>query len=958
MSDETMLKKNSTGDSVRQLQKALTEFGFGVGRIDGIFGLKTDAGVKEFQEAVGLPVDGVVTQQVWNALFHPEEAGTAELFLYGNPANPYRRHLLSTCIPSRSAVSRMELIKVLGQKWHMNVPVWQAVPPPTKLANGNYKPNWNSVALFFNLVATSLPPDYKKTTVKDARYWLDEVEDGFLTRANPTISEFMVNYWSTLSYGRFGFGVNTPRDTSGAPLIPNIVGSTDNSEDSVVNLVFACLDANAEAIWRAAGSLTREGRRFIPSIVLVHNYYSQAWATLWGYTRNISGQTYDIGRVTHVSYDLNFVGTLDAPNFLPVRTFWRILCHEYAHNFLDFGDLYGPSGCTGYWDLLGDSSQPGSMSEVCSVHKALIGWLSFKEVIKGPKFAARAFSLRPYTTSGEAIKVIPDPEHNPLEYFVLEYRKSTGNELWRPDRALPEEGLFIVHMNERLGLPQTFLMREAPYFDPEFADFSDNGGAQWTGIGTPGVLFPQGKIPGFPSGQGTQNAFTPETSPSSNFYGSRRSGLRITGTQVVAGQVSFTLEIDCRTRVGWTVSYDDRCSAGRFTPDSQTMGQEIFCRNNTAAALLEHRQGQWFVRSRQESGIGGWALGLQNREVVGDLDGDGLDEVYIRSPEYAGVLKWDGSGFNSITVQHNNIGGWKLGSDNSEFAADLDGDGKAELFIRSPRYAGVLKLIDNRLQLQAIQSEQIGEWKLELDQFHNVGRFTQPIYDEILVRNSQQLGLLVFDSRSLRLQLRSIQNGAVGGWKIGRDNDVCVGDFDGDGIDEIYVRSPKYAGVLKWDGSKFASIWIRKDNLENLSSSAEPTPLTARDRSYSGQFLPDKYASIGYRDGILHRSADTVALLTWESGSMRVRMYVKSPFGGRWTLNHPDKFVLGDFHRIGNDSDVNFDDLITDKLTDIFIHNGQATGMLSLNFPLKKTGEMGSQMDLTWLNESKILFRQ
>lgn len=45
--------------------------------------------------------------------------------------------------------------------------------------------------------------------------------------------------------------------------------------------------------------------------------------------------------------------------------------------------------------------------------------------------------------------------HNPGEYFLLEYRKSRGGKVYRPDAALPEEGRLILHMTDRLGVPDT-----------------------------------------------------------------------------------------------------------------------------------------------------------------------------------------------------------------------------------------------------------------------------------------------------------------------------------------------------------------------------------------------------------------------------------------------------------------------------------------------------------------------
>lgn len=46
------------GDDVAQLQNRLTDMGFDCGRVDGIYGLKTDIAVKEFQKSVGVKVDG------------------------------------------------------------------------------------------------------------------------------------------------------------------------------------------------------------------------------------------------------------------------------------------------------------------------------------------------------------------------------------------------------------------------------------------------------------------------------------------------------------------------------------------------------------------------------------------------------------------------------------------------------------------------------------------------------------------------------------------------------------------------------------------------------------------------------------------------------------------------------------------------------------------------------------
>ncbi|HVF04457.1 MAG TPA: N-acetylmuramoyl-L-alanine amidase [Frankiaceae bacterium] len=56
------------GDDVLELQTWLLERGFDVGRCDGIFGVRTDAALAEFQRNVGLPADGVFGPRTLRAI--------------------------------------------------------------------------------------------------------------------------------------------------------------------------------------------------------------------------------------------------------------------------------------------------------------------------------------------------------------------------------------------------------------------------------------------------------------------------------------------------------------------------------------------------------------------------------------------------------------------------------------------------------------------------------------------------------------------------------------------------------------------------------------------------------------------------------------------------------------------------------------------------------------------------
>ncbi len=78
-----MLKNGSSGDDVTRLQKRLAAAGFDPGAADGVFGPKTEAALRAFQEDAGIAVDGIAGPATNAKLAETEAAALEKLSNFG-----------------------------------------------------------------------------------------------------------------------------------------------------------------------------------------------------------------------------------------------------------------------------------------------------------------------------------------------------------------------------------------------------------------------------------------------------------------------------------------------------------------------------------------------------------------------------------------------------------------------------------------------------------------------------------------------------------------------------------------------------------------------------------------------------------------------------------------------------------------------------------------------------------
>jgi len=219
--------------------------------------------------------------------------------------------------------------------------------------------------------------------------------------------------------------------------------------------------------------------------------------------------------------------------------------------------------------------------------------------------------------------------------------------------------------------------------------------------------------------------------------------------------------------------------------------------------------------------FGEWLFDSNTNQIngFGDMKGDGLDEIVITSNWGIGVLRAKGNTFNSLIVAPNGtkFGNWPFNSlqDVIHSVADFDGDSQSELLITSDWGIGILKLQTNKLISIAIHpnGSNLNGYKLNTKtaKIAAVGKLSGDKQKCILIHDSDGLHLLQLKEGSLK-QIAKLQNGKkANGWLLSK-NDIFgpVGDLDGDGSEEIVVKSGWGIGILKVKGDTFSCKSLHK----------------------------------------------------------------------------------------------------------------------------------------------------
>lgn len=372
----------------------------------------------------------------------------------------------------------------------------------------------------------------------------------------------------------------------------------------------------------------------------------------------------------------------------------------------------------------------------------------------------------------------------------------------------------------------------------------------------------------------------------------------------------------------WTGHSFHKCYAGDFNGD----GKDDVLIHNGNSVLMYRSDGSQLdiVFSAVERVPGSWQFKPNDQFYIGDFNGDGKDEVVVYNStnwamEYLGLLADDGNGGLKLIARYDDsMPGWQFQKNDRFYVADFDGNGRDDLFIFNGNnwsipYVGMLRSNSSSFTLVRRYDGNMPGWQMRPGDRHHVGDFTGDGSEDLWVFNGDNwsipyLGMLRSNGNSLSMSRRF--DDKLPGWQMRPGDKHYVGDFDGDGKADLYVFNGD-----NWSIS-YLGMFRALDNWLYLARRYDGNVPGWQMRKHDKHWVADINGN-GRSDLYVYNHQDwgPEYLGTMRSNGHALAASWREDWVGEWNLGTSDKFEVCDFEGTG-------------KQRNLFVHNQQWFGIM------------------------------
>ena len=216
------------------------------------------------------------------------------------------------------------------------------------------------------------------------------------------------------------------------------------------------------------------------------------------------------------------------------------------------------------------------------------------------------------------------------------------------------------------------------------------------------------------------------------------------------------------------------------------------------------------VVQRYDGNMPGWQMRPGDRHMVGDFSGEGREDLWVFngsnwSIPYLGMLRSNGTSLSMSRRYDNKLPGWQMRVGDRHYVGDFDGDGKADLYVFngndwSIAYLGMLRSLGNSLCLVERYDGNAPGWQMRRNDRHWLADVNGDGRRDLFVYNyqdwaTQYLGTMVSNGSWVST---SWQDDWIGEWNLGAVDRFEVCNYEGSaGERDLFVHNQDWFGMIR-----------------------------------------------------------------------------------------------------------------------------------------------------------------